>query len=106
MLIHSMIYDRANSIFWTRALNIPLPHSYVFPGSLDEQQTGTAGSLGDSSLTTQQVIAVFLNKNMLATLSFLIIFHSLIVCGFLFLSYIHGFWIHFLWTTLWNILIH
>ncbi|KAM0830416.1 hypothetical protein ACQ4PT_052391 [Festuca glaucescens] len=44
----------ANSIFWTRALNIPLPHSYVFPGSLDEQQTTTAGSLGDSSLTTQQ----------------------------------------------------
>ncbi|XP_047075244.1 uncharacterized protein LOC124685016 [Lolium rigidum] len=44
----------ANSIFWTRALNIPLPHSYVFPGSLDEQQTRTVGSLGDSGLTTQQ----------------------------------------------------
>ncbi|KAL6861596.1 hypothetical protein ACP4OV_017296 [Aristida adscensionis] len=30
----------ANSIFWTRALNIPLPHSYVVPGSsCDEQQT-------------------------------------------------------------------
>ncbi|KAB1214460.1 Ribulose-1,5 bisphosphate carboxylase/oxygenase large subunit N-methyltransferase, chloroplastic [Morella rubra] len=23
--------ERANSVFWTRALNIPLPHSYVFP---------------------------------------------------------------------------
>ena len=22
---------RANSVFWSRALNIPFPHSYVFP---------------------------------------------------------------------------
>eukprot|EP00267_Zea_mays_P042403 XP_020394386.1 uncharacterized protein LOC100193512 isoform X6 [Zea mays] len=28
----------ANSIFWTRALNIPLPHSYVFLGSCGDQQ--------------------------------------------------------------------
>uniref|UniRef100_A0ACD6AD41 Uncharacterized protein n=1 Tax=Avena sativa TaxID=4498 RepID=A0ACD6AD41_AVESA len=44
----------ANSIFWTRALNIPLPHSYVFPGSLDEQQIRSGEILGDSSLATQQ----------------------------------------------------
>ncbi|KAM3196164.1 hypothetical protein ACQJBY_072038 [Aegilops geniculata] len=44
----------ANSIFWTRALNIPLPHSYVFPGSLDEKQKRTGEVLGDSSLTNQQ----------------------------------------------------
>uniref|UniRef100_A0A453QHF0 Rubisco LSMT substrate-binding domain-containing protein n=1 Tax=Aegilops tauschii subsp. strangulata TaxID=200361 RepID=A0A453QHF0_AEGTS len=44
----------ANSIFWTRALNIPLPHSYVFPGSLDGQQIRTGEVLGDSDLTTQQ----------------------------------------------------
>ncbi|VAI69275.1 hypothetical protein VPH35_120468 [Triticum aestivum] len=44
----------ANSIFWTRALNIPLPHSYVFPGSLDEQQNRTGEVLGASSLTNQQ----------------------------------------------------
>ncbi|XP_048545940.1 uncharacterized protein LOC125524956 [Triticum urartu] len=44
----------ANSIFWTRALNIPLPHSYVFPGSLDEQQNRTGEALGASSLTNQQ----------------------------------------------------
>ncbi|KAL6606298.1 hypothetical protein ACP70R_041951 [Stipagrostis hirtigluma subsp. patula] len=39
----------ANSIFWTRALNIPLPHSYVFPGSCDEQQTRTGDACRDSS---------------------------------------------------------
>uniref|UniRef100_A0A8I6YAJ3 SET domain-containing protein n=1 Tax=Hordeum vulgare subsp. vulgare TaxID=112509 RepID=A0A8I6YAJ3_HORVV len=44
----------ANSIFWTRALNIPLPHSYVFPGSLDEQQNSTGEVLSGSSLTNQQ----------------------------------------------------
>ncbi|XP_037458013.1 uncharacterized protein LOC119329119 [Triticum dicoccoides] len=44
----------ANSIFWTRALNIPLPHSYVFPGLLDEQQNRTGEVLGASSLTNQQ----------------------------------------------------
>ncbi|KAI3985492.1 hypothetical protein MKX01_033806 [Papaver californicum] len=27
----------ANSIFWTRALNIPFPHSYVFPKTLEEE---------------------------------------------------------------------
>lgn len=27
----------ANSIFWTRALSIPFPRSYVFPGSLGDQ---------------------------------------------------------------------
>nr|AKM76811.1 SET domain-containing protein [Hypseocharis bilobata] len=27
----------ANSIFWTRALNIPLPHSFVFPQMQEEQ---------------------------------------------------------------------
>lgn len=30
-MVHNCIPDRANSVFWTRALNIPLPHSYVFP---------------------------------------------------------------------------
>ncbi|CAM0912527.1 unnamed protein product [Alopecurus aequalis] len=44
----------ANSIFWTRALNIPLPHSYIFPGSLDEQHISSGEVLGDSSLATQQ----------------------------------------------------
>ncbi|KAF5946352.1 hypothetical protein HYC85_016580 [Camellia sinensis] len=29
--------ERANSIFWTRALNIPFPRSYVFPQVQDEQ---------------------------------------------------------------------
>jgi hypothetical protein len=51
-------------------------------------------------LPPNRLVAIFLNKNMLATLSlFLIICHSLIVCGFVFLSYTCRFWIHFLWTT-------
>ncbi|GAY42067.1 hypothetical protein CUMW_064060 [Citrus unshiu] len=28
--------ERANSIFWTRALNTPLPHSYVFPQNQED----------------------------------------------------------------------
>jgi hypothetical protein len=29
-----VLHDRANSIFWTRALNIPCAHSFVFPAQL------------------------------------------------------------------------
>ncbi|KAL5565492.1 hypothetical protein UlMin_028656 [Ulmus minor] len=39
----------ANSIFWTRALNIPLPHSYVFP-----QIQGT----NDDSSSADQILEV------------------------------------------------
>uniref|UniRef100_A0A0E0DW36 non-specific serine/threonine protein kinase n=1 Tax=Oryza meridionalis TaxID=40149 RepID=A0A0E0DW36_9ORYZ len=44
----------ANSIFWTRALNIPLPRSYVFPESLDEKRTNIGDDCGDSSLGAPQ----------------------------------------------------
>ncbi|CAN6215328.1 unnamed protein product [Urochloa humidicola] len=44
----------ANSIFWTRALNIPMPHSYVFPGSCGDQQTRTNDDICDSSLPALQ----------------------------------------------------
>lgn len=30
--------NRAYSIFWSRALNIPFPRSYVFPESLEDQR--------------------------------------------------------------------
>jgi hypothetical protein len=30
-MLHNYHGTRANSVFWSRALNIPLPHSYVFP---------------------------------------------------------------------------
>lgn len=53
----------ANSIFWTRALNIPLPHSYVFPGSVNEQQTRTGEVLGDSSITIQQETDITAKSN-------------------------------------------
>lgn len=29
-------YARANSVFWSRALNIPLPHSFVYPQSQED----------------------------------------------------------------------
>ncbi|XP_078161005.1 SET domain-containing protein isoform X2 [Carex rostrata] len=32
----------ANSVFWTRALNIPMPHSYVFPKSQEEHDAETS----------------------------------------------------------------
>ncbi|KAK9143557.1 hypothetical protein Syun_012957 [Stephania yunnanensis] len=39
----------ANSIFWTRALNIPFPHSYVFPQMPKEDETSHSSLFGDSS---------------------------------------------------------
>lgn len=40
-------YDRANSIFWTRALSIPFPHSYVFPQVVGEQENLSLSRNGD-----------------------------------------------------------
>ncbi|RXH93568.1 hypothetical protein DVH24_014144 [Malus domestica] len=31
LMFYNCCHARANSLFWTRALNIPLPYSYVFP---------------------------------------------------------------------------
>lgn len=48
---------RANSIFWTRALNIPFPHSYVYPLPLIEEDAHSmehSTSFGD---TTPQVLS-------------------------------------------------
>ncbi|KAK2650443.1 hypothetical protein Ddye_017932 [Dipteronia dyeriana] len=42
----------ANSIFWTRALNIPLPHSYVFPQIQEDQDN--CGSVNKSYVFTDQ----------------------------------------------------
>ncbi|KAG2609105.1 uncharacterized protein LOC120702453 isoform X2 [Panicum virgatum] len=44
----------ANSIFWTRALNIPLPRSYVFPGLCGDQHTRTDDDVCDSGLPAHQ----------------------------------------------------
>ncbi|XP_072967093.1 protein-lysine N-methyltransferase EFM1 isoform X2 [Typha angustifolia] len=38
----------ANSIFWTRALNIPFPHFYVFPESSDKQDHSSSSHDSDS----------------------------------------------------------
>lgn len=48
-------HDRANSIFWTRALNIPFPHSYVFPGSIEEQDKESSFLGGDYGASVTQV---------------------------------------------------
>ncbi|KAJ8650143.1 hypothetical protein MRB53_003166 [Persea americana] len=37
----------ANSIFWTRALSIPFPHSYVFPQVVGEQENLSLSRNGD-----------------------------------------------------------
>ncbi|KAJ3672478.1 hypothetical protein LUZ60_007199 [Juncus effusus] len=41
----------ANSIFWTRALNIPMPHSYVFPNSQEKENSNKDSNIdGESSI--------------------------------------------------------
>ncbi|KAL2233953.1 UNVERIFIED_CONTAM: hypothetical protein Sindi_1127500 [Sesamum indicum] len=51
--------DRANSIFWTRALNIPFPSSYVFPRAEQEQDSTTSIVPGESSnhVSTEQIVS-------------------------------------------------
>lgn len=44
-------FDRANCIFWTRALNIPFPRSYVFPESLDEQGKSSLSCSSEADAT-------------------------------------------------------
>ncbi|XP_021280649.1 uncharacterized protein LOC110413943 isoform X2 [Herrania umbratica] len=39
----------ANSIFWSRALNLPLPHSYVFPQIQEDQEKEISCSVDKSS---------------------------------------------------------
>uniref|UniRef100_A0A2N9JB94 Uncharacterized protein n=1 Tax=Fagus sylvatica TaxID=28930 RepID=A0A2N9JB94_FAGSY len=45
----------ANSVFWTRALNIPLPHSYVFPQTQEEDSDFAASK--DSELCTNHILS-------------------------------------------------
>lgn len=56
------LYGRANSIFWTRALNIPLPRFYVFLESLDEKRANIGDDCGDSSLSAPQVNCIFSDR--------------------------------------------
>ncbi|TVU12914.1 hypothetical protein EJB05_46581, partial [Eragrostis curvula] len=53
----------ANSIFWTRALNIPLPRSYVFPGPCDDQLTKTDDDCCSSSLPAHQETDITAKKS-------------------------------------------
>ncbi|KAL0397834.1 UNVERIFIED_CONTAM: hypothetical protein Scaly_0231800 [Sesamum calycinum] len=48
----------ANSIFWTRALNIPFPSSYVFPRAEQEQDSTTSIVPGESTnhVSTEQIV--------------------------------------------------
>ncbi|ONK80403.1 uncharacterized protein A4U43_C01F17290 [Asparagus officinalis] len=54
----------ANSIFWTRALNIPFPHSYVFPEPLEKQSNGSAHHSSDSDASaSQEIVETFEHEN-------------------------------------------
>uniref|UniRef100_A0A0D9WL95 SET domain-containing protein n=1 Tax=Leersia perrieri TaxID=77586 RepID=A0A0D9WL95_9ORYZ len=53
----------ANSIFWTRALNIPMPRSYVFPESLDEKQTKIGDDCCDPSISVPQITGAGITVN-------------------------------------------
>ncbi|ONI22833.1 hypothetical protein PRUPE_2G153600 [Prunus persica] len=44
----------ANSLFWTRALNIPLPHSYVFP-QIQENKNDIASDGKNSGVSTTHI---------------------------------------------------
>ncbi|KAK3012067.1 hypothetical protein RJ639_011602, partial [Escallonia herrerae] len=46
--------ERANSIFWTRALNIPLPRSYVFPNVQEAEESTLLSSNGVSDNHTSR----------------------------------------------------
>lgn len=47
-------HARANSLFWTRALNIPLPHSYVFP-QIQENKNDIASDGKNSGVSTTHI---------------------------------------------------
>ncbi|KAJ6872746.1 hypothetical protein NC651_031774 [Populus alba x Populus x berolinensis] len=48
--------ERANSVFWTRALNIPLPRSYVFPQVQEDQDSQSSLSI-DSGVSHSDISA-------------------------------------------------
>lgn len=50
--LHYFHNARANSIFWSRALNLPLPHSYVFP-KIQEDQDLTCSVDVNSEVSTR-----------------------------------------------------
>lgn len=54
MVPRCLLLDRANSVFWTRALNIPCPSSFVFPDQLPVPPALRA-SLLKSKFTGQQL---------------------------------------------------
>ncbi|KAA8520567.1 hypothetical protein F0562_014823 [Nyssa sinensis] len=47
----------ANSIFWTRALNIPLPHSYVFPQIQEEQHSTSSSFSSNCGASTNHIFS-------------------------------------------------
>lgn len=49
LMWHDLHLCRANSIFWTRALSIPLPHSFVFPQIQEAEESISSSSSGLST---------------------------------------------------------
>lgn len=53
------LQSRANSVFWARALNIPLPHSYVFPqiqGAKDVSSSTEKASEVSSNISSKELV--------------------------------------------------
>lgn len=56
-MLQNYIYPRANSIFWSRAQNIPLPHSYVFPKNLEGKGTSIPKKFRDSETFSNHIFS-------------------------------------------------
>ncbi|CAA6663369.1 unnamed protein product [Spirodela intermedia] len=50
----------ANSVFWTRALNIPFPHSYVFPSPVGDATSACDGS--NLKISSSQIAMLTMEK--------------------------------------------
>lgn len=53
LISRCLLLDRANSVFWTRALNIPCPSSFVFPDQLPVPPALRALQLRNESIGQQ-----------------------------------------------------
>lgn len=48
-ILHHFRHARANSVFWSRALNIPFPRSYIFPQVQEDQ--GSHSPINNSQIS-------------------------------------------------------
>ncbi|RXI06978.1 hypothetical protein DVH24_026114 [Malus domestica] len=48
--------ERVNSLFWTRALNIPLPYSYVFPKIQEDSASDAKNSVVSTNICKEELV--------------------------------------------------